>query len=704
MRKSSILFIVLALSMTACNNKKDGQESSAIDVSNNPLLVESTLPYGAPDFSKIKDSHFQPAFMEGMRIQNEAIDKIVNNTEKPTFENTILELEKSDKVLSSVSSIFNALAGANTNETLQNLEEEMAPKLSEHSDAIYLNDKLFERVKTLYNAKSTLNLDPESLKLLEHYYDNIVMAGGNLPTEAKEKLKKLNSKEAVLTTEFSKLILNAMTDNGVTFSNKDELKGLDESYEKSIATKDGKWFIPLVNTTQQPDLQNMKNRASREKLFDASWNRCDGTKNDTKKLIAEIVELRAQKAEILGFPNYASWSLQQSMAKKPENIRKFFDQLIPAATKKAQVESDLIEATMNAKGGKDKLEPWDWSMYAEKVRKEKYDIDENETKPYFEVMNVLENGVFYAAEKLYGITFKRRTDIPVYQEDVLVYELFNKDGSQLGLFYEDLYARPSKNGGAWMDNFVTQSRLHGKKPVIYNVCNIPKPAKGEPSLISFDNVITLFHEFGHALHGFFADQQYPSLSGTSVARDFVEFPSQFNENWATHPDIIKNYAKHYKTGAMISQTLLDKIKAASTFNEGYSIVETLAAANVDLVWHTIGVNDKIKDVNAFEKEALNKYGLDVVNAVKPRYRSTYFSHIFSGGYAAGYYAYLWTEMLDYDAYQWFEENGGLTLENGQRFRDLVLSRGNTIELEKMYNDWRGKKPSIEAMLKARGLK
>ncbi|MCO5261037.1 MAG: M3 family metallopeptidase [Crocinitomicaceae bacterium] len=699
MKKNSFLIIVLALSMTACKSKSEVETKH----SENPLLVESTLPYSAPDFSKIKDEHFKPAMEEGMRMQTEAIDKIISSNDAPSFENTILALEESGYVLSKVNSVFFALAGSNTNETLQNLEEEMAPKLSEHSDAIYLNDKLFKRVKEVYEKRNSLDLDNESLKLVEMYYDGFVMAGANLSSSDKKQLKKLNAREASLTTEFNKKILASMTDGGVTFDTAEELKGLEESYLKSIKTEDGKYFISLVNTTQQPDLQNMVNRGAREKLFNASWTRVDGNKNDTRSIIAELVDLRAQKAAILGFPNYASWSLQHSMVKNPENIRTFFDQLIPAAVKKAQEESNEIEATMNKLGEKGKLEPWDWSLYSEKVRKQKYDVDENETKPYFEVMNVLEDGVFFAATKLYGITFKKRTDIPVYHEDVLVYELFNKDGSQLGLFYADLYARPSKNGGAWMDNFVTQSKLHKKKPVIYNVLNIPKPAKGEACLVSFDNVITLFHEFGHALHGFFADQQYPSLSGTAVARDFVEFPSQFNENWATHPVIIKNYAKHYKTGKVIPQTLLDKIKAASTFNEGYSATETIAAANNDLIWHSIGVNDKITDIDAFENEALHKFGLDAVNAIRPRYRSTYFSHIFSGGYAAGYYAYIWTEMLDHDAYQWFNENGGLTLENGQRFRDMVLSRGNTIELEKMYVDWRGKQPAIDAMLKAKGL-
>jgi peptidyl-dipeptidase Dcp len=419
-------------------------------------------------------------------------------------------------------------------------------------------------------------------------------------------------------------------------------------------------------------------------------------------LIAQGVE--PEKAALLGYNTYAEWSLQKTMIQNKENVRDFFDGLIPAAIEKALEESDMIEAMMHKDGIEGDLEPWDWNYYAEKVRKAKYDLDENEIKPYFEMISVLENGVFYAAEKLYGITFKKREDIPVYHEDVMVYELFEEDGSQLGLFYADFFSRESKRGGAWMSNFVEQSELFGTKPVIYNVCNYPKPAEGEPALLSFDNAVTMFHEFGHALHGFFANQKYPSLSGTNVARDFVEFPSQFNENWATHPEILKNYALHYETGEVIPTELLDKIKAAGTFNQGYSITENLAASNLDFAWHTISADADIEGVNAFEKTALNKFGLDKVHAVKPRYSSTYFAHIFSGGYGAGYYSYLWTEMLHHDAYQWFVNNGGLTRANGQRFRDMVLSVGNTLEYDALYKDWNGRAPSIEPMIIARGLK
>lgn len=701
-------FIALALILGACKDSKEkdntNQKEEQMD-QENPLLSESTLPYGAPDFSKLNDAHYEPAMLEGIRQQKATVEEIANNQEEPTFENTVIALEKSGELLQRSRQVFSALISANTNDKLQEINDAMAPKFAEQRDAIYLNENLFQRFKTLYEKRESLNLDPESLKLLTEYYEDFKIAGANLPSEDKEKLKEYNSKLATLTTKFGKTLLAANNAGAVTFTNKEDLAGVDEDFLKSRANEDGKsWTIPLQNTTQQPLLQSMDNRASREKLFKAAWSRADGGAHDTREIVKEIVELRAQKAKLLGFNNYAEWSLQKTMAKTPENVNKFFSGLIPAGTAKAQAESDEIQKMIKSEGGDFTLEPWDWNYYAEMVRKAKYDLDENQIKPYFEINNVLEKGVFYAAEKLYGITFKKRTDIPVYHEDVNVYELFEENGDPLGLFYTDFYARPSKRGGAWMSNFVTQSKLYNKKPVIYNVCNFPKPADGEAALLTFDEVITMFHEFGHALHGFFADQQYPSLSGTSVARDFVEFPSQFNENWALYPEVLKNYAIHYQTGQQIPQELIDKIKKSGTFNQGYSLTENLASSNLDMQWHTISADNKIEDVNAFEKDALNKTKLDVVHAVPPRYRSTYFAHIFSGGYAAGYYSYLWTEMLDHDAYDWFEENGGLTRENGQRFRDMVLSRGNTQDLEKMYRAWRGNDPKIGPLLKARGLK
>lgn len=706
--KKVIPFLTLALLVVGCNNSKEKENKSKSEdemSTENPLFSESTLPYGAPDFSKLNDHHYKPALLKGIEEQKNAVQAIANSEEEPTFENTVLALEKSGELLERASQVFYALTGSHTNETLQAIQEEMAPKFAAQNDMIYLNDKLFQRFKTLYDKRESLNLDAESLKLLEVYYENFEIAGANLSSEDKEKLKQYNEKIATLTNKFGKVLLDANNAGAVTFTNKEELAGLDEDYLKSIENEDGKgWTVALLNTTQQPLLSSLENRATRKKLFKAAFHRADQGANNTSDIIKELVEVRAQKAKLLGFNNYAEWSLQKTMAKSSATINKFFEGLIAAATAKAQVESDEIQKMIKSKGGDFTLEPWDWNYYAEMVRKEKYDLDENQIKPYFEMYNVLENGVFYAANKLYGITHKERTDIPVYHEDVKVYELFEENGDQLGLFYVDYFARPSKRGGAWMSNFVTQSKLYNKKPVIYNVCNYPKPAGNEPALLTYDEVETMFHEFGHALHGFFAAQQYPSLSGTAVARDFVEFPSQFNENWALYPEILKNYAVHYKTGEKIPQELIDKIKNSGTFNQGYSLTENLAASNLDMQWHTITADKKIEDVAKFEKDALNRTKLDVVHAVPPRYRSTYFAHVFAGGYAAGYYSYSWTEMLHHDAYNWFEENGGMTRENGQRFRDMVLSRGNTMELESMYKAWIGSDPKIEPMLKARGLK
>jgi peptidyl-dipeptidase Dcp len=709
MRKISLIIFALSIGLTSCKDDSDAEatgsnETMKEDLTNNPLVKPSTLPYSAPDFAKIENKHFEPAIMEGIRIKRENIEKIIQQEEAPTFKNTLVALERSGEQLSRATMVFYALTGSNTNDTLQDLNLKLAPLFSELQDEIYLNSKLFARIKTLQENKATLDLDAESAKLLDEYYKDFVIAGAELEGDDKKKLKEINSNLASLTAEFGKTLLAATNSGALIVEDKEKLKGLSESTLASLKTEDGSYRIPIQNTTQQPTLASLDIRATRKMVFKNAGMRADGSGNDTKHLVLEIAQKRAEKAALLGFNTYAEWSLQKTMIQNKENVREFFDGLIPAAIEKALEESDMIEAMMHKDGIEGDLEPWDWNYYAEKVRKAKYDLDENEIKPYFEMISVLENGVFYAAEKLYGITFKKREDIPVYHEDVMVYELFEEDGSQLGLFYADFFSRESKRGGAWMSNFVEQSELFGTKPVIYNVCNYPKPAEGEPALLSFDNAVTMFHEFGHALHGFFANQKYPSLSGTNVARDFVEFPSQFNENWATHPEILKNYALHYETGEVIPTELLDKIKAAGTFNQGYSITENLAASNLDFAWHTISADADIEGVNAFEKTALNKFGLDKVHAVKPRYSSTYFAHIFSGGYGAGYYSYLWTEMLHHDAYQWFVNNGGLTRANGQRFRDMVLSVGNTLEYDALYKDWNGRAPSIEPMIKARGLK
>ena len=674
-----ILSAVLLIAI-GCNTSKNDKMTD--NTEQNPLLEVSDLPYGAPDFSKIKDEHYRPALLKGMALQKERITAIVESAEAPTFENTIVALEKSGVELERASAVYHALTEAHTNDTLKVLQKELSPKFSEHIDGIHLNEKLFARIKELYDKRESLQLDAESLKLLENYYEDFVIAGANLSAADKETLKQYNSELASLGTDFNQTLLEG------TLAAAQVING-----EK----------VAIVNTTQQPMLANLADRNARKQLFEAAWRRTDGGAHDTNEILTRIALLRAKKAELLGFKNYAEWSLQRTMVKNPKAIYQFFKDLVPASVGKAKAEAKEIQAQIAKTGGDFVLEPYDWSFYAEQVRKAKYDLDENEIKPYFELKTVLEKGVFYAATKLYGITFKERKDIPVYHPDVVVYELFEEDGSPLGLFYGDFYARESKRGGAWMSNFVSQSKLFGTKPVIYNVCNYVKPTEGKPTFLTYDEVTTLFHEFGHALHGFFANQQYASLSGTAVARDFVELPSQFNEHWALYPDILKNYAIHYETKELIPEVLINKIKNASTFNEGYAFTEVLAAANLDLQWHTIPADTLIGNVNDFEKTALEKTGL-WVKEVPPRYRSSYFAHIFGGGYGARYYSYQWTEMLCHDAYQWFEENGGLTRANGQRFRELILSKGNTMDYEQMYLNFRGKAPSIEPLLKARGLK
>lgn len=697
MKKYAIATVLVVTIITSCNKVKKEKKSSK-----NILLIESTLPYGAPDFTKIKSEDFKPAMLAAMDEQVKALKKIIENTEKPTFSNTVLALEKSGKKLDDVSNVFYALTGAHTNDILKNTQKELAPKMAAHKDKIYLNTLLFNKVKAVYEQLNNLDLDTESKKLVENYYTDFVIAGANLSKEKKEELKNINSNLSVLSTKFNQILLEANNAGAIKTTEK-EMVGVSEDIKKAKKTDNG-YKIDLLNTTQQPLLQELKNRDIRKKLYESSIHRADGTKNNTEDIIMEMALLRAQKASVLGFPNYASWSLQKTMAKTPKAVEKMYKDVVTASVNKAKKEAQIIQKMIAKQGKKFTLEPYDWNLYAEKVRKAKYDLDENQIKPYFNLKTVLEKGVFYAATKLYGITFKKRTDIPTYHPDVMVYELFEEDGTPLGLFYGDYFARSSKRGGAWMSNFVTQSKLYNKKPVIYNVCNYTKPAKGEPTLLSYDEVSTLFHEFGHALHGFFANQQYPTLSGTNVARDFVEFPSQFNENWALYPEVLKNYAIHYKTGQPIPQTLIDKIKKAGTFNQGYALTESLAAGNLDMQWHTIPSDTEFEPitVNQFEEEALKKTGL-LLKEVPPRYRSTYFSHIFGGGYAAGYYSYLWTEMLAHDAYNWFTENNGLTRANGQRFRNMILSQGNTKNYKDMYFEFRGSHPKIEPLIKARGL-
>ena len=678
----------------------------------NPFYAPSTLPFHAPPFDKIKDSDYQPALEAGIAQNIAENQAIADNPAAPTFENTIVAMEKSGQLVNRVQFVFNGVAGANINPTLQKVQDEVAPKLAAMQDAIYLNSKLFARVEKIYNERHSLHLDAESLRLVEYDYQEFVLAGARLSDADKAQLKKLNEEEANLTTAFISKLLAATKDGAYATTDKQALAGLSDAQLAAAAdaAKDRKidgYVLTLQNTTQQPDLQLLTNRDTRKALFTDSWNRAErGDGNDTRATIARLAQLRAQKAKLIGYPSYAAWKLADQMAKTPEAALKFMDAMVPASTAKAQGEAAdiqaLIDAQHGAQNGGFKLEPWDWNFYSEQVRKAKYDLDESQIKPYFELHSVLENGVFYAANKLYGITFKRRTDIPVYNPDVEVYEVTDTDGKPLALWYCDYFKRDNKNGGAWMDVFVGQSKLLGTLPVVYNVANFSKPAAGEPALISFSDVTTMFHEFGHALHGMFADTKYPSLSGTSVPRDFVEFPSQFNEHWALNPQVFANYAKHYKTGEPMPAELVAKIKKSQTFDQGYMFTELLAAAELDMQWHALSADAPLQDPDKFETAALDKTHL-ALSTVPPRYRSSYFMHIWGNGYAAGYYAYLWCEMLDDDAYQWFEDHGGLTRANGDRFRKMILSIGNTEDLAEAYKAWFGRDPNTGAMLKDRGL-
>ena len=674
----------------------------------NPFFKESSLPFQAPPFDRIKDSDYQPAIEAGMAQQRKEIDAIANDGAEPTFENTLVAMERSGQLLQRVMQVFGSVTQANTNPTLQKVEEDEAAKLAAQNDYIFLNPKLFARVEAVYGKRASLGLDPESMRLLEWDYLQFVKAGAKLNDADKTELKKLNEEESVLSTAFNNKLLAAAKAAAFETTDAAKLKGLTPAQiEGAQAAAKGRgkegYVLPLQNTTQQPLLTVMSDREARRALFEDSITRAErGGENDTRSTVARIAQVRAQKAKLLGFPNFASWQLQDQMAKTPEAALQFLDALVPASTAKAKREAADIQAQIDRQNGGFKLEPYDWNFYAEQVRKAKYDLNMDEVKPYFELNRVLQDGVFYAANQLYGLTFKERHDLPVYQPDVRVFEVFDQDGKSMALMYFDYFKRDNKNGGAWMNNFVGQSTLLGTKPVIYNVANFEKPAQGQPALISFDDVTTMFHEFGHALHGMFADTKYPSLSGTSTARDFVEFPSQFNEHWATDPKVFTHFARNYKTGEPMPEALFTKLKQSRTFNKGYASTEALAAQELDMQWHLLRADAPLQDVDAFEKAALEKTHTDL-HEVPPRYRSSYFLHIWGNGYAAGYYAYAWTEMLDDDAYQWFVDHGGLTRANGDRFRKMVLSRGNTEDLETMYERWLGAKPNVGPMLKERGL-
>ncbi|WP_417026877.1 peptidyl-dipeptidase Dcp [Citrobacter sp.] len=675
----------------------------------NPFLHHSTLPYQAPQFDQIEDCHYRPAFDEGVKQKRAEIAAIVQNQQTPDFTNTLLALEQSGALLTRVTSVFFAMTAAHTNDKLQRLDEEFSAELAALANDIYLNDALFARIDAVWQQRSSLALEGESLRLLEVVHQRFVLAGARLNDADKARLKALNTESATLTSQFNQRLLAANKAGALVVDDVRQLDGLSAE-EIAVAAQaasdkglEVRWIIPLLNTTQQPALAALRDRQTRENLFTQAWTRAEkNDANDTRAIIKRLVEIRREQATLLGFANFAAWKIADQMAKTPEAALSFMRAIVPAARQRALNEQAEIQKAINQQQGQFEVEAWDWAYYAEQVRREKYALDEALLKPYFALDTVLNEGVFWTANQLFGIKFIERFDIPVYHPDVRVWEIFDHDGVGLALFYGDFFARESKSGGAWMGNFVEQSLQNETRPVIYNVCNYQKPAQGQPALLLWDDVITLFHEFGHTLHSLFASQRYATLSGTNTPRDFVEFPSQINEHWASDPQVFARYARHVETGEKMPQPLLEKMQRASLFNKGYDMTELLSAALLDMRWHSLEQSVSSLSVDEFEQQALAAEGLDL-QAVPPRYRSSYFAHVFGGGYAAGYYAYLWTQMLADDGYQWFVEQGGLTRENGQKFREAILSRGNSTDLAELYCQWSGRDPKMEPMLKHRGL-
>jgi peptidyl-dipeptidase Dcp len=688
-----------------------GTGPSARFTSQNPFANPSPLFDQAPPFDKIRDGDFQPAIDEGMRRHLVEIDAIAADTAMPTFENTIVALERSGALLTRVAKVFFALTSANLDDTLQRVQTEEAPRLAAHRDAIYLDARLFRRVKRLHDRLGDLGLDSVQRFLVQRYYRDFVRAGALLPDSDQAKLKTLNQEESKLSTDFQKRLLAATKVGAVAVDESAQLAGLSpgEIASAAQAAKDrdleGKWVLPLQNTTQQPAQASLENRALRERLFLASTTRAEqGDSNDTRADVSRLAEVRAEKAHILGFPSWAAYVEDDQMAKTPEAAIKLLTGLVPAATAKARSEAAAMQRLIDGQHGGFRLQPWDWQFYAEQVRKAQYALDESQIKPYFVLDSVLQNGVFFAANRLYELTFKERHDLPVYHPDVRVFEVFDADGSSMGLWYCDYFKRDSKSGGAWEDTFVDGSGLLGTKPVVFNVANFTKPAPGQPALLTFSDVTTMFHEFGHALHALMGGSvEYPRLAGTNVPTDFVEMPSQFNEHWALHPTVFAHYAKHYQTGQPMPAALVQKLKRAKTFNQGFATTEYVEAALLDLAWHTLPPGAAPANVDSFETAALERFQVHLPE-VPPRYRTSYFAHIWGGGYAANYFAYMWAEVVDDDAYAWFGDHGGLTRANGQRLRDMILSRGGTGDMGVMYRAFSGRDPSVGPLLEERGLR
>lgn len=674
----------------------------------NRFAHRSNLPYELPPFDLIRDEHYLPAFYAGCEEQLAEVNAILESG-APTFENTIIALEKSGRMLFRVLSVFYNKSSADTNDAIDKIEEELAPKLSAHSDAINLNAELFARIEHVHDSRHGLGLDAESVWLIERYYRDFVHAGAKLGASDREELKALNEKLSKLGTKFSQNVLNDTNDLAILVEDASELDGLEPGQIDAAAAAaesrghKGKWLITMVNYTGNPALASLTNRDLRERIMKASLSKGGrANDNDNRALLLEMVKLRAQRAHLMGFKSHAEYVLSEQTAGHPDRVHEMLRKIAPAAVANARAEGAAIQEMIDGENGNFELASWDWSLYTERVRLAKYNVDTSKFKPYFELERVLNDGVFWAATKLFGIKFTPRSDLQAYHPEARVWEVHNEDGSALGLYIGDFYTRDSKRGGAWMSAFVEQSHLLGQLPVVFNNMNVPKPSEGTPTLLTFDETSTLFHEFGHALHGLLSNVTYPRFSGTSVERDFVEFPSQVNEMWMLWPEVLANYAKHYETGEDLPLEWVENLNRAETFNQGFETTSYLAAAILDLAWHSLTVEDRVEDVESFEAGAIAGYGLDYA-PVHTRYRSTYFSHIFDGGYSAGYYGYIWSEVLDADTVDWFKANGGLTRSNGQRFRDSLLSRGGSTDSLGMFKTFTGHEAAIEPLLKRRGL-
>ena len=682
---------------------------SDAELAGNPFFEESTLLYGMPAFDQIKDEHYLPAFERGMAEELSEYEAIASNPEAATFENTIVAMERAGQLLDRTGRVFGAMGGAHTNDNIKELQTLLAPVFSAHNDSIYLNEDLFARIDSLYQVREELGLDAESLRLLERYNLDFVRSGAKLSNDQKTRLRGINSERAELATAFRQNVLNEVNDSAIVVDSRDELAGLSASQIESAATAaeerglEGKYVITLRNTTQQPVLSSLENRELRQRIQEVSASRGSrGNEYDNREIVVRILALRAERAKLLGYENHAAFVLEDTTAGTIEAVNDMLSRLGPRAVAQARKEAaDLQDLINQSESEQFEIASWDWLYYTELLRKQRYDFDADQLKPYFEINRVLEDGVFYFAEQLYGLTFEERPELPVYQEDVRVFEVFY-DGETLGLFIFDPYARDSKRGGAWMNAYMSQSHLLDRKPVVANHQNVVKPPEGEPTLLTLDETNTMFHEFGHAVHGLLSNVKYPRFSGTSVPRDFVEYPSQVHEMWATWPEVLANYAVHYQTGEPIPQDLLDRVIAAEKFNEGFARTEYLAASIVDQAWHKLAADEigPAEAVGDFEKKALADSGMDF-DLVPPRYKTTYFSHIM-GGYSAGYYSYIWSEVLDADSVKWFHENGGLKRENGDHFRETLLSKGGSVDAMELFRDFRGAEPSIEPLLERLG--